>query len=67
MGMENEEQNKGQSCKTNLLPPEIRDEYQEITRCHRKLLERLADRETKTRCSVQTLTNPSLNRLKNGG
>ena len=44
MGMESEEQNKGQSCKTNLLPPEIRDEYLEVIRYHRKLLERLADR-----------------------
>lgn len=44
MGMESEEQKKRQSCKTNLLPLEIRDEYREVTKSHRKLLVRLADR-----------------------
>ncbi len=44
MGMESEEQKKGQICKTNHLPPEIHDEYREVTRSHRELLERLADR-----------------------
>jgi len=44
MSMESEEQKKSQSFKTDLLPPEIRDEYREVTSSHRKLLERLADR-----------------------
>jgi len=44
MKTEIEEQKKGQSCKADLLPPEIRDEYREVTRSHQKLLERLADR-----------------------
>jgi hypothetical protein len=44
MGMESEEQKKGQSCKMHLLPSEIRDEYREVARSHRRLLERLADR-----------------------
>ncbi|WP_316966495.1 hypothetical protein [Candidatus Methanocrinis natronophilus] len=44
MKTEIEEQKNGQSRKTDLLPPEIRDEYREVTRSHQKLLERLADR-----------------------
>ena len=45
MKTESEVQKKEvKSCKADLLPPEIRDEYREVTRSHRKLLERLADR-----------------------
>jgi len=44
MTMKSEELRKGKSGKTDILPQEIRDEYLEVTRSHRKLLERLADR-----------------------
>ena len=42
--MEHDEQKKEPSREIDLLPPEIRDEYQEVTRNHRKLLKRLAER-----------------------
>ena len=44
MTTKSEEQEKGRSFKADLVPPEIRDEYREVTSSHRKLLERLADR-----------------------